>query len=183
MQALRKGKVLWRMSWGDRRLFLTTFLLLLAIRVGLWLLPFRVLLKGLDRFSKVASRDADCCPVNSSVHVDQTDSRLTRFPSDASMRSNPVAAPQVSISQIIWGVNVSTRYMPGGAKCLARALTAKVMLNGQGYDPHLRIGVAKSPAGQLEAHAWLEDQGKVLIGNLPDLPRYVTLPSLEGVQR
>jgi hypothetical protein len=72
--------------------------------------------------------------------------------------------------------------MPGGAKCLARALTTQVLLNRQGYLPDLRIGVAKATAGQLEAHAWIEYQGQVVMGHLNDLARYLPLPSLEGVK-
>ncbi len=72
--------------------------------------------------------------------------------------------------------------MPGGAKCLARALTTQVLLNRQGYLPDLRIGVAKATAGQLEAHAWVEYQGRIVIGQLNDLSRYLPLPSFEGVK-
>jgi hypothetical protein len=91
-------------------------------------------------------------------------------------------ANKVSLGQIVWAVNVVTRYMPGGAKCLARALTTQVLMNWCGYKPELRIGVAKSETGNFEAHAWIEYQGRVVIGYLQDLPRFVPLPSLEGVK-
>jgi Transglutaminase-like superfamily len=87
---------------------------------------------------------------------------------------------QTSLSRIIWAVNVSTRYMPSGAKCLARALTCQILMTQRGYSPELRIGVAKSEEGKLEAHAWVESQGKVVIGYLTDLPRFTQLPSLPG---
>ncbi|MDJ0797076.1 MAG: lasso peptide biosynthesis B2 protein [Calothrix sp. MO_167.B12] len=89
---------------------------------------------------------------------------------------------QISIEQIIWAVNVSSYYMPGGVKCLARALTTQVLMSRHGYLPELRIGVAKVEGGQLEAHAWVESQGRVVIGNLTDLSRFTPLPSLEGLK-
>lgn len=95
---------------------------------------------------------------------------------------NSKAANRVTLSQIIWAVNVVTRYIPGGAKCLARALTTQVLMNWCGFQPELRIGVAKNETGKLDAHAWIEYRGRIAIGNLPDLKRYVNLPSLEGVK-
>ncbi len=87
---------------------------------------------------------------------------------------------QTEVAKLIWAVNQSSRYMPGGVKCLARALTTQVLMSRRGYPSELRIGVAKSESGQLEAHAWIESQGQVLIGHLQDLSRFTLLPSWEG---
>ena len=81
-----------------------------------------------------------------------------------------------SIKELIWAINVSSKYMPGGVKCLARALTTEVLMKLNGYAPELRIGVAQGKAGKLEAHAWIESHGKVLIGQLNDLERFRVLP-------
>ncbi|OKH32524.1 hypothetical protein NIES2101_40615 [Calothrix sp. HK-06] len=96
--------------------------------------------------------------------------------------SHEIAINKVSLGQIVWSVNVVTRYTPGGAKCLARALTTQILMSWCGYKPELRIGVARSETGIFEAHAWIEYQGQVIIGYLQDLPRFVPLPSLEGVK-
>ncbi|MBU7583786.1 MAG: lasso peptide biosynthesis B2 protein [Nostoc sp. TH1S01] len=88
---------------------------------------------------------------------------------------------QISFNKIVWAIDASTRYTPGGAKCLARALTCQVLMTRYGYAPELRIGVMKGEAGNLEAHAWIETQGKVVIGYLPDLSRFTLLPSLSGI--
>ena len=77
-------------------------------------------------------------------------------------------------------VNISSRYIPGGAKCLARALTTQVLMNQFGYSSQLRIGVAKSDGGEFQAHAWVESQGEIVIGNLTDLSQYTPMPSFEG---
>lgn len=86
----------------------------------------------------------------------------------------------VTVGKIIWTVNAASRYMPG-VKCLARALTTQVIMSRHGLSGQLRIGVAKTERGKLEAHAWVEYQGRVAIGNLQDLSRFIPLPSLEGV--
>ncbi len=87
----------------------------------------------------------------------------------------------VPLNRILWAVNVSSYYMPGGVKCLARALTTHCLMLQYGYIPQLCIGVAKGDSGQLEAHAWVENQGLVVIGQLPDLERFKPLPSLEKI--
>lgn len=145
---MKKLRSFLRMDRSSFILLLLALILLTAIRLGLWLLPFRNLFKLVTTISE---------DINSK------------------------AANRVTLSQIIWAVNVVTRYMPGGAKCLARALTTQVLMNLCGFKPEFRIGVAKSEIG-LEAHAWIEYQGRIAIGNLSDLERYIHLPSLEGVK-
>ncbi|WP_414565656.1 MULTISPECIES: lasso peptide biosynthesis B2 protein [unclassified Anabaena] len=88
---------------------------------------------------------------------------------------------QVSVGKIVWTVDKVTPYVPG-TKCLARALTTQVLMRRYGHSGELRLGVAKAETGKLEAHAWIEYQGLVIIGNIPDLSRYIPLPSLEGVK-
>lgn len=85
-----------------------------------------------------------------------------------------------SVDKVVWAVAVASRYMPGEVKCLARALATQVLLAQRGYRPQLHIGVAKSKGGDLEAHAWVESQGRVVIGGLKDLGRYTPLPTPEA---
>jgi hypothetical protein len=82
---------------------------------------------------------------------------------------------QYTLTGIVWAVNLSTKFMPGGAKCLARALTTQILMQQQSYIGEICIGVAKGDRGNLEAHAWVEVQGNVVIGWLPDLARYKPL--------
>jgi hypothetical protein len=150
---MRKFGRVFKLSLPESILLLATFSVLAAVRVGLFLLPFRILLQILGDISQT--------------------SRI----------STQVYRGTDAIRKVVWAVEVSSRYMPGGAKCLARALTTKVLLNWHGYTPDLRIGIAKSDHGQLEAHAWIEYQGRVVIGNLRDLTRFIPLPSLEGLKQ
>lgn len=93
--------------------------------------------------------------------------------------STAPAAHGVKLGQIIWAVNISSRYMPGGAKCLAKALTTQALMQTYGYQPELKIGVAKSDTGAFQAHAWIEYQGEVVMGHLDDLDSFTPLPSLQ----
>ena len=93
---------------------------------------------------------------------------------------NSTQAYQSTLNRVVWAVDIVSKYMPGGVKCLARALATQVLLARRGYLVQLHIGVAKDEAGQLEAHAWIESQGSVVIGDLKDLDRYTHLATLEG---
>jgi hypothetical protein len=85
---------------------------------------------------------------------------------------------QPSADRIAWAVSVASRYVPA-ATCLPQALAVRMLLQQQGYPARLHIGVAKGEGGQLEAHAWVESEGRVVVGNSQDLSRYTPLPSLE----
>jgi hypothetical protein len=54
--------------------------------------------------------------------------------------------------------------MPGAKTCLNQALAAQMLLAQRGYPALLHIGVAKGKEGQFQAHAWVESEGKVVIG-------------------
>jgi len=86
---------------------------------------------------------------------------------------------QPSASRIAWAVRVASRYIPA-ATCLPQALAVRMLFKQRGYPARLHIGVAKGERGQLEAHAWVESQGRIVVGNSPDLSRYTPLPPLEG---
>jgi hypothetical protein len=50
-------------------------------------------------------------------------------------------------------------------------------MSRHGYTSNLCIGVAKGQEGELKAHAWLENQGQVVIGDVADLPNFSQLAS------
>ena len=66
--------------------------------------------------------------------------------------------------QVLWAVRVVARRLLGDSPCLPQALAAKWMLGRIGMASELRIGVARGKEKQLEAHAWLESEGDILIG-------------------
>lgn len=82
-----------------------------------------------------------------------------------------------TIRSIVLAVYRSGKYSPGNPLCLARALTTAVLMNIYGFPCQINIGVAKGESGKIEAHAWVTWEGKVIVGNLPDLSRYVPMSS------
>jgi hypothetical protein len=74
--------------------------------------------------------------------------------------------------RIAWAVEATARRIPR-ASCLIQALAADAMLRRSGRLPDLHIGVVREGAA-FEAHAWLELEGTVLVGN-HDLHRYTLL--------
>lgn len=164
MRQLRKLR---QLSGSQRSLLLKTWLLLLGIRLGLKFLTFSTLVKLL----KVNQVEPDRLPPEPIGYAAPV---LLTIPA--------VTDQAISVKVITWAVEVSTRYMPGRAKCLARALTTQILMRQQGYYPELKIGVAKANSGKIEAHAWIEYQGNVTIGYLTDLYRYIPLPSIEHIK-
>src|SRR5437867_3046174 len=68
----------------------------------------------------------------------------------------------IDTAKVIWAVQAASRCVPC-ASCLTQALSTKVLLGRRGQAVSLRIGVAKGPRGQFQAHAWVEQKGNILI--------------------
>jgi hypothetical protein len=80
-----------------------------------------------------------------------------------SARVAPVRLPEDTMVTIAWGVTTAARYIPR-ATCLAQALAAQWVFAWFGHPTLLRIGVAKGNGKPLLAHAWLESEGRVIVG-------------------
>jgi hypothetical protein len=94
--------------------------------------------------------------------------RLTR-------RRRPLPlADQPAVERVKWAVEAAARAVPGGT-CLSAALTGQSLLQHYGYSADLHVGVCVRPGHQLEAHAWVEREGQVVIGDTGDLDSYHTL--------
>jgi Transglutaminase-like superfamily len=78
---------------------------------------------------------------------------------------------------LVWSVAVVSPYVPK-TTCLAQALAAQFLLQQAGHQARLHIGVEEPRKGSLKAHAWVESQGKILIGGF-DINRYTHLLALE----
>ena len=84
--------------------------------------------------------------------------------------------------KIRWAISAAKDFIPKG-NCLPQALAAESLLIRAGYPVELRIGVAKTKDGGLEAHAWVESGGRLVIGDLTQgLSGYTPLPPLPGVR-
>ena len=93
-------------------------------------------------------------------------------------RSRDTSGPPVE--RIVWAVGAADRLVPR-TTCLVRALAAQALLVRHGHASQLRLGVAGGSGRVFEAHAWLERDGRVLIGG-PVEGRYVPLPALDTRQ-
>lgn len=72
-----------------------------------------------------------------------------------------------SVEQIVWAVRAISRYVPE-ATCLTQALVVQRLLTMSGFPHWLRLGVAKDPVRGFESHAWVECDGRVVIGESAD---------------
>jgi hypothetical protein len=79
-------------------------------------------------------------------------------------RRRGISVNACTCSRIAWAISTVSRYIPG-ATCLTQALAGEVLLRTYGHEPSLHIGVAKINSRALEAHAWIEVQGKIILGD------------------
>ncbi len=85
------------------------------------------------------------------------------------------AAASFPSDRIAWAIAVASRYVPGAQNCLVQALAAWTLLAWRHHAGLLHIGVTNGPDRQFKAHAWVEHDGKVLVGGGPNLASYTTL--------
>lgn len=147
MSKLRKFLAL---SWSGKGLYLNTAFWLLAVKAGLYLLPFERLRGWLARFDEPAGQSAEM----------------------EEMRAIIEAIERVAQTLALLRIN-----------CLPQALVGHRLLGRKGFDVQLKIGVVKNPGDRLVAHAWLEYQGQVILGNLRGLEQFAAFPALGGVRR
>jgi hypothetical protein len=87
-------------------------------------------------------------------------------------RAGRVAPPAAESRRVGVAVRAVARRLPG-TSCLAATLAAEAMLLRRGISSVRHIGVrppsAESP---LDAHAWLESQGAIVVGEDVDLQEY-----------
>lgn len=146
---MRQMREFLRLPTSQRSLLMQASVLVSAIRIGLWLLPFRIVRGTIHQIAPVPE-------------VDHSNGRVA--------------------DQVTWAVRVASRYFPR-ATCLTQALATQVLLHRRGYPTSLRIGVTKEANGKLAAHAWVECQGRIVIGgSAASVAQYMPLPLLEGEQ-
>lgn len=78
--------------------------------------------------------------------------------------------------KIAWAVGAVGSRIPG-TTCLVEALAADSMLRRRGHASALKVGVRRGAALSIDAHAWVECSGTVVIGTTPELAEYAVLSS------
>ena len=87
-----------------------------------------------------------------------------------------------AVDQVVWAVTAASQHAPGWTTtCLSRALTVQAMLAHRGYQSRLHVGVMRDARGKLEGHAWVEGEGRILIGGTAaDIVRFSPLAAFDS---
>lgn len=133
----------------EKALYMNTAIWLIAVKVGLYLLPFERLRGWLAGFDELAGKPVEMEEMRAIIEAIE---------------------------------RVAQALAPLRINCLPRALVGHRLLGRKGFKVELKIGVLKTPGDRLVAHAWLEVQGRVILGDLRGLEQFVAFPAL-GVAR
>ena len=97
-------------------------------------------------------------------------------------RSMPQVGSRARASEparVAAAVERARRLVPGRYRCLPVAYTTHLMLSRHGHFSDVHVGVSRDGDGKVEAHAWVICEGRIVVGDLPDLSRFVPLPQLD----
>ena len=86
-------------------------------------------------------------------------------------------SPGSSVATIVWAVKAVARFVPG-ATCLTQAIAVQALLARAGHSSRLEIGVSKEASRDLEAHAWVSCNNRIVIGG-PEAARFTRLTAWE----
>ena len=75
-----------------------------------------------------------------------------------------VVGPPAFADQVVWAVTAASHRVPGPTTCLSRALAVQVLLARGGCPSRLHVGVLRGKQGEVDGHAWVECEGRILIG-------------------
>jgi hypothetical protein len=77
---------------------------------------------------------------------------------------------EAAVPRLVWATAAAARHHLYPMRCLPRALCLRWLLGRHGIETDLRIGVALKPRSypRLDAHAWVERQGRP-VGEGPDV--------------
>jgi hypothetical protein len=81
-----------------------------------------------------------------------------------------IGARRAHPDRIVWAVDFASRTVPRMNNCLVRAVAAEALFLRAACPCELKLGAAKD-GREFIAHAWLESEGKVVIGDF-ELNRY-----------
>jgi hypothetical protein len=82
-----------------------------------------------------------------------------------------------SVYKVVWAVSAAARRVPK-ATCLTQALATQIMLGRRGHKTTLHFG-ARKDGERLDAHAWIEREGRILIGFNDNFRELARFPNIE----
>ena len=86
-----------------------------------------------------------------------------------------------SAERVAWAVGAASRVVPR-ATCLTQAVAGQLLLRHYGYSAKLCLGVTRAEPGRFLAHAWLEREGRVVLGGA-ESAAFTRLPTLSTTFR
>ena len=102
-------------------------------------------------------------------------SRFRKIFSNLTQSSHARILSDKQISEVVWAVNIMANNLPFQLMCLPRALATKYLLKDVD-SLVLQIGVdVGKMQSSFEAHAWVEKNGRIIIGEWPETTSYHTL--------
>jgi hypothetical protein len=81
-------------------------------------------------------------------------------------------AVRPSVQRVVAGLGAR---LPVARNCLVQALATVAMLRRHGLPADLSIGVRKTDAPALEAHAWVVSEGTIVVGDIEHLSDFSPL--------
>jgi len=135
----------------ERRAVTRAGLLIAALQAALAALPFRHVMRGVYRVAGPGSP-----PGSDSVEPSQFDRDLA-----------------------VWAVEAAGRRLLSRNPCLPKALAVLILFRRGGEPAELRLGVNREADGPVQAHAWVESKGQVVIGGDVPIETYTRLPDLD----
>jgi hypothetical protein len=177
---------------ADRQLLVEAALLLGALRVGLWLLPFRLVRRLAGRAGGEhagPSDDRRAAPERIAWAV----GAASRYVPAATCLAQALAA-QALLGRHGYPAVLRIGVARGSAKSLGderRTTNDEREWRGASAPSSLVLRLRRLAfptaserfGAALEAHAWVECQGRIVIGAAGDLARYIRLPALDGERR
>ena len=103
--------------------------------------------------------------------------RLRRALGLLASRTRIVPSPSPAAHlDVAWAVTAAGRRLPLETTCLVEALATDTMLRRRHHPSELRFGVRRDERRpRLDAHAWVECEGEVVIGIVDNLDDYSPL--------
>lgn len=131
-----------------------------------WRVP--ILLRFASRWQQLSGRDrvatvtqALLVPIVSLSLASLGFQRTVRWLARTARPNRPDSRDAIVVMPIVDASQRVRRMAPWAGRCLARTLALWWQLRRQGVEAKLHIGLRQS-SGQLEAHAWLVNDGRVL---------------------
>ena len=144
---------------------------LVAARAALLLLPLR---NVLEFASRTPSHRLGERPRKSPTGATRAGGPGGEDPQDPPQATH--ADPDME--RMIWAVDVVGRRLFPQNPCLTQAVVVQRLLRRRGIPAELRIGVRKEQGATLEAHAWVEHGGEVVMGGRGLAEDHVPFPSI-----